>query len=183
MFPPLSLSSTNQVTSSPVSSSASRQSDLSPALRDSRLILPALLLAGHCFFKQLEQSCTSMSSCRSCRTDLPIATELVTNSDEQAMTVLPIWACLGDSTVPAALNPAGGTCSPSQPTWCSHGAQTRLPGRTGGSQAAGLYKSLPEQRAQHCTSPTHQQTGSQQSTAPVLQGSCVGCSPSHRSTA
>lgn len=118
-----------------MSSSASRQSDLSPALRASRLILPALLLAGHCFFKQLEQSCTSMSTCRSCRTDLPNATELVTNSDEQAMTVLPTWACLGDSTVPTALNPTGSTCSPSD------APMEFKPGSQEGPVAAGLLGS------------------------------------------
>lgn len=91
-----------------MNSSASWQSGLSAALRASRLILPAMLLDGHCFFEQLEQSCTPRSSCR---THLPIATKLVTNSDEQATTVLPIWACFGDSTVPTALNPTGSSCS------------------------------------------------------------------------
>lgn len=123
--------------------------------------------AGHCSSKQLEQSCTPSSSCRSCRTDLPLATVPVTNSDEQTRTVLPAWGCLGDSPVPAAPSPAGGTCGLASPIRCSQGVQTGLPGW--GSHAAGLSKSFPagassapfqlhratnKVPAEHCPSPT-----------------------------
>lgn len=83
---------------------------LSAALRAFRLVSASATVSGLLVlaFEQLERPYTPRSSCRSCRTDLPIATVLMPKPREQATTVLPRWPCLqGPVLSPTCFEPRG----------------------------------------------------------------------------
>lgn len=138
-----------------MNSFAPRRSDLSPALWAFRLILSALLLAGHCFYEQqqvqLQELQDRSASCHRAWDKLTRA------SEHGGAQVLPWGQAL--SWAPRAVLAARPGLS-AAPEELKPGSQARLLGSPNSSL---------QEQAEHGTSPSYQQTGSQQGTAPLRQ--------------
>lgn len=126
------------------------------------------LRAGHCSFERLDAlgpACPRPAAGAVGQTcQLPPCSWQSHESKQQPWS--PAEPAFGDLyRPPHALNPTGDICSSVWPVCCSPAVQTRLPGWTSGARLLGSPNPSLQKQAQHRTSPTYQETGSQWSTA------------------